>query len=115
MCACTVCLCTRHTTPDAPTCTLPTPAALQVASRLWVLWGVIVPVQGPTTSGAIVLGHVGGVTLQLNLASLLVAWCLSEVVRYSFFALKVQERRGGEGGGEGEVRGGGAWSIFRLW
>lgn len=33
--------------------------------------------------------QVGGFTLQLNLVSLLVAWCLSEVIRYSFFALKV--------------------------
>ncbi|KXZ56690.1 hypothetical protein GPECTOR_1g621 [Gonium pectorale] len=62
---------------------------MQVASRLWVLWGIINPEQALTTGGAVSLGaKVGGVPLQLNLATLLAAWSITEVVRYSFFAIK---------------------------
>ncbi|KAL6764037.1 tyrosine phosphatase-like protein [Haematococcus lacustris] len=63
--------------------------ALQVASRLWVLWGLIVPVPGPTTSGALRLALPAGLQLgSLSLATLLLAWGASEVIRYSFFACK---------------------------
>ncbi|KAF5835920.1 tyrosine phosphatase-like protein [Dunaliella salina] len=62
--------------------------AMQVASRLWILWGILAPVPGPTTGGGIVLGEVGGFRLQLGLVTLLVAWGISEVIRYGFFALK---------------------------
>ncbi len=34
-------------------------AAMQVASRLWIVWGIIVPVQGETITGAIKLAQVG--------------------------------------------------------
>jgi len=33
---------------------------------------------------------VGGVLFQLNLVTLLVAWGISEVIRYGFFAAKVR-------------------------
>eukprot|EP00199_Chlamydomonas_sp_CCMP681_P005401 CAMPEP_0119108454 /NCGR_PEP_ID=MMETSP1180-20130426/14478_1 /TAXON_ID=3052 ORGANISM="Chlamydomonas cf sp, Strain CCMP681" /NCGR_SAMPLE_ID=MMETSP1180 /ASSEMBLY_ACC=CAM_ASM_000741 /LENGTH=234 /DNA_ID=CAMNT_0007094067 /DNA_START=48 /DNA_END=752 /DNA_ORIENTATION=+ len=63
--------------------------AMQVASRLWVLWGLIVPVPGPTTQGALVLGTImDRYTFRLDLVSLLTAWCISEVIRYSFYAFK---------------------------
>lgn len=69
---------------------------MQVASRLWVLWGLIALVPGPTIGGGIVLwrGVVPGLgrslTLQLNLVTLLVAWAVSEIIRYSFYAFKVR-------------------------
>lgn len=62
--------------------------ATQVASRLLVVWGIINLVPHATTTGSIELLHVGNLHLKLDLASLLVAWGLSEVIRYSFFAFK---------------------------
>jgi hypothetical protein len=65
--------------------------AMQVASRIWCLWGIVNAVPVPTTTSglpATPLGFIGPVPLQLNLISLLTAWCLSEVIRYGFFALK---------------------------
>lgn len=32
----------------------------------------------------------GDISIELNLVTLLVAWACSEIIRYSFFALKVQ-------------------------
>ncbi|GFR41267.1 hypothetical protein Agub_g1942 [Astrephomene gubernaculifera] len=69
---------------------------MQVASRLWVLWGIVNLVPEATTRGAVSLGgpslqlQLGGLSLplQLNLATLLAAWSITEVVRYSFFAVK---------------------------
>ena len=71
--------------------------AVQVASRLWLVWGIIHPVTRPTTTGALRLADVGGpavlpglnIPLELNLVSLLLAWSCSEVIRYSFYAFKV--------------------------
>ena len=34
----------------------------------------------------------GDVSIELNLVTLLVAWACSEIIRYSFFALKVQSK-----------------------
>jgi hypothetical protein len=62
---------------------------MQVASRLWVLWGIIVPAQVETTTQALTLATVGGVQLQLSLVTLLTAWSITEVIRYGFFACKV--------------------------
>lgn len=62
--------------------------ALQVASRLWIVWGIIVPVQRDTISSAVKITKVGDVSLELNLLTLIVAWSLSELIRYSFFAMK---------------------------
>ena len=64
---------------------------MQVASRIWCLWGIVVAAPVPTTTSglpATPLGHLGPIPIQLNLISLLTAWCLSEVIRYGFFALK---------------------------
>ncbi|KAI8475074.1 MAG: tyrosine phosphatase-like protein [Monoraphidium minutum] len=65
--------------------------AMQVASRIWCLWGVIVAAPASTIGGGIPatpLAMAGPLPIQLNLISLLTAWCLSEVIRYSFFAMK---------------------------
>ncbi|KAG2443040.1 hypothetical protein HYH02_009455 [Chlamydomonas schloesseri] len=74
--------------------------AMQVSSRIWVLWGIINPEPVLATGGAVQLSQplpgvslplpaeVGGVPLALNLATLLTAWSITEVVRYSFFAVK---------------------------
>jgi hypothetical protein len=64
---------------------------MQVASRIWCLWGIVVAAPGPTIGGGIPakpLAMLGPLPIQLNLISLLTAWCLSEVIRYGFFALK---------------------------
>lgn len=67
---------------------------MQVASRIWCLWGIINPVKVPTTTSGLtdLLGlpsiHVGPLKLDINFISLMTAWCLSEVIRYGFFALK---------------------------
>lgn len=64
---------------------------MQVASRLWVLWGIIHPVQGPTTSGSLTLMSLpNGGSLQLSLITLLSAWSVTEIIRYGFFAVKVR-------------------------
>ena len=61
---------------------------MQVLSRMWVLWGIILAVPKETIGGAVRLGPL---PLELNLTSLLLAWGITEVIRYSFFALKVRE------------------------
>lgn len=63
------------------TCT----AAIQVASRVWVLWGIVNLVPEDTTQGS--LRQLG--PLSPTLTSLVVAWSLSEIIRYGFFAAKV--------------------------
>ncbi len=88
-------------------------AAIQVASRLWILWGIVVLVPVPTTTSALLLltvpvppaaaaalpaalrdallsGGGAALELQLSLVTLLVAWGASEVIRYSFYAFKVR-------------------------
>lgn len=62
--------------------------AIQVASRLWILWGVVNLAPGPTTTGTVNLLEYGVGRLQLSLFTLLTAWSLSEIIRYSFFASK---------------------------
>lgn len=70
--------------------------AVQVASRLWCLWGIVNLVPGLTTTQSIDLLRLpfldaiypAGATFSISLVSLLTAWALSEVIRYGFFALK---------------------------
>lgn len=66
---------------------------MQVASRLWCLWGVIVPCASsviphglltPAQQAALGLPH----WANINFISLMTAWGASEVIRYGFFALK---------------------------
>ena len=59
---------------------------MQVASRLWVLWGLIQIAPHETSTGGLKLG---ASPLQLNMATLLIAWSISEILRYSLYAFKV--------------------------
>ncbi|KAI3438939.1 hypothetical protein D9Q98_001353 [Chlorella vulgaris] len=61
--------------------------ATQVASRLFILWG-IVDLAPEAHRKPLVVAQLGQTYLELSLLSLLVAWCCSEVIRYSFFAFK---------------------------
>ncbi|KAK9816955.1 hypothetical protein WJX72_007375 [[Myrmecia] bisecta] len=61
---------------------------MQITSRIWVVWGLLHPVPGPTTSGSIPLLKLPNFTLKLDLFSLLLAWSITEIIRYSFYALK---------------------------
>lgn len=67
--------------------------AMQVASRLWCLWGIVVPCADVTIPGGLLpqslissLGLPDWVNI--NFISLMTAWACSEVIRYGFFALK---------------------------
>lgn len=72
-----------------PCLTLFRDAATQVASRLFILWG-IVDLVPQAHSRPLVVAQWGQAYVELSLLSLLVAWCCSEVIRYSFFAFKVR-------------------------
>jgi very-long-chain (3R)-3-hydroxyacyl-CoA dehydratase len=70
--------------------------ATQVASRIWILWGIVNAAPDAITARSISLlpGALAGVLpslahrLSLSLASLLTAWSASEIIRYGFFAFK---------------------------
>ena len=64
--------------------------ATQVASRIWILWGIVcLAPEATTTSVAnLAIPQIPGVGIQLNIITLLTAWCLSEMIRYGFFACK---------------------------
>ncbi|KAF8055283.1 PAS2 [Scenedesmus sp. PABB004] len=67
--------------------------AMQVASRIWCLWGIVVPcadaviprgLLSPDTQAALGLPA----WANINFITLMTAWGCSEVIRYGFFALK---------------------------
>ena len=58
---------------------------MQVSSRIWVLWGIINLAPSACSFNSV---HLPGLGLQLNYTSLLVAWSITEVIRYCFFAVK---------------------------
>lgn len=67
--------------------------AMQVASRLWCLWGIVVPCAHVVIPGGLLpqsLFSAAGLPswFNINFISLMTAWGASEVIRYSFFALK---------------------------
>lgn len=64
--------------------------ATQVASRLWILWGIVDAAPASTTTQALTLLHLPAPlpSLSLSLVTLFTAWCASEIIRYGFFALK---------------------------
>ncbi|KAL3142589.1 hypothetical protein ABBQ38_002908 [Trebouxia sp. C0009 RCD-2024] len=62
--------------------------ALQVASRVWVVWGVMVAAPAQIASQSLTVLPLGAYSIQLNLMSLLLAWSVTEIIRYSFFAFK---------------------------
>ena len=62
--------------------------ATQVASRLWILWGIVCLVPEATTTSVVSLASNAAFSFELSLITLLTAWCLSEMIRYGFFACK---------------------------
>jgi hypothetical protein len=67
--------------------------AMQVASRLWCLWGIVVPCAHVVIPGGLfpqsMLTSLGLPSwFNINFISLMTAWGASEVIRYGFFALK---------------------------
>jgi hypothetical protein len=65
-------------------------AVIQVLSRLWALWGLVNLAPDATTKQSVVLIKAGDtIFLQLNFISLMICWCCSEVLRYSFYVVKV--------------------------
>jgi hypothetical protein len=63
--------------------------AMQVSSRLMVVWGVLY-IAPPSRAAFLPLANViNGVDLGLGLPSLLFAWGITEVVRYSFYFFKL--------------------------
>ena len=64
--------------------------ATQVASRIWILWGIVcLAPEATTTSVAnLAIPQIPGLGIQLSIITLLTAWCLSEMIRYGFFACK---------------------------
>ena len=67
---------------------LKTKTVIQVLSRIWALWGIVNLAPVACSTGAVSLLKAGPVHLQLSLVTLLFCWCCSEVLRYSFYALK---------------------------
>lgn len=82
----------KNLSPFFPTSFTPSPThthtVIQVASRIWALWGIVNVAPGPCSTGAVHLFKLGPLDLQLNLVTLLFAWCTSEILRYSFYAAK---------------------------
>eukprot|EP00878_Enallax_costatus_P001738 GHUV01001894.1.p1 GENE.GHUV01001894.1~~GHUV01001894.1.p1 ORF type:complete len:277 (+),score=42.02 GHUV01001894.1:100-831(+) len=67
--------------------------AMQVASRLWCLWGVIVPCADHVIPNALLTPKMQSALglpawANINFISLMTAWAASEIIRYGFFALK---------------------------
>lgn len=65
-----------------------TAALLEVTSRVWVVWGIMVAAPAQIASRGVTIVPLGKHSIELNLMSLLLAWSTTEIVRYSFFAFK---------------------------
>lgn len=63
--------------------------AMQVGSRIWVLWGIVNLVPEICSLGSVPVGRAGGVDFAFNYTTLLYAWAITEVIRYFFYAIKV--------------------------
>lgn len=59
----------------------------QVASRIWILWGIIDVAPDPKLR-ALVLLDVAHMRISLSLVTLMTAWCVTEIIRYGFYAFK---------------------------
>lgn len=55
---------------------------------MWVVWGIMVAAPAQIASRGITIIPLGPYSIELNLVSLLLAWSVTEIVRYSFFAFK---------------------------
>ena len=71
-------------------------AAVQVSSRIWVLWGLIWQAPEATSTGGIPLFKAGGFAPQLSMYTLFFAWGVTEVLRYGFFAVKARLSSGND-------------------
>ncbi|KAL4792094.1 tyrosine phosphatase-like protein [Aspergillus venezuelensis] len=65
--------------------------AMQVASRIFVVWGVLYPFQGDLIGSGKLFGLIGDGDQIAELAYLgcLLAWGITEVIRYGFFTMQV--------------------------
>ena len=63
---------------------------MQVASRIWIVWGIMFAAPAQISSRGITILPLGSYSVELNLVSLLLAWSITEIVRYSFFAFKAR-------------------------
>jgi hypothetical protein len=66
---------------------------MQVASRIWCLWGIVVPCAATVIPhGLLTPAQQAALGLpawaNINFITLMTAWACSEVIRYGFFALK---------------------------
>lgn len=69
---------------------------IQVFSRLWVLFGIIFPFRDKVFEESVTFAEILPVFhLKLSVETLLMAWSLSEIIRYSFYALKERSQRDG--------------------
>lgn len=64
-------------------------SVLQVSSRVWLVWGILVAAPAQVTARGLDIIPFKGLSFELNLITLLVAWSVTEIIRYSFFAVKV--------------------------
>ena len=62
---------------------------IQVLSRLWAVWGIVLQAEAQTSTGSVDLLKLPNVTLSLSMSTLIFAWSVTEVLRYGFFAVKV--------------------------
>lgn len=63
-------------------------STIQVLSRLWTVWGLIFLAPETTSLGSVKLFKLGNAQFELSLYTLLFAWGVTEVLRYSYFAVK---------------------------
>jgi Protein tyrosine phosphatase-like protein, PTPLA len=69
----------------------PSPTAIQVASRLWVLWGIVDLAPDETAVRTVYLFN-SAFRFGLNFWTLVVAWAATEVIRYGYFSFKARAR-----------------------
>ena len=62
--------------------------AMQVSSRIMVVWGVLW-VSPPSRTSTLVLANINGTDIGLGVPSLLLCWGITECVRYSFYFFKL--------------------------
>ena len=63
---------------------------MQVASRLWLLWGIVDAAPAATLTRYERGLSISGFSLPFGFHTMLMAWGLSEAIRYSFFSVKVR-------------------------
>ena len=59
-------------------------------SRIWALWGIVNLAPEAVSGGGFTFLKAGPVQLQTSLVTMLFCWCITEVLRYGFYAAKVR-------------------------